>query len=110
MIHRRSYPLSLGPTNTQRSFVSYRTFRRRGRPGERHIDSGTSSSLPSPTPGSSAYKRSTLQANEILRIREKMFDLYADHCKFRDEDRETARKRFGSPPSRLALEPLVDLS
>lgn len=39
-----------------------------------------------------------LQANEILRVREKMFDLYADHCKFADEDRETARQRFGAYP------------
>ena len=40
------------------------------------------------------------QANEILRVREKMFDLYADHCKFPDEERETARKRFGTFPLR----------
>jgi ATP-dependent Clp protease protease subunit len=25
-----------------------------------------------------------------------MFDLYADHCKFPSEDRETARARFGA--------------
>ncbi|KWU44792.1 hypothetical protein RHOSPDRAFT_33609 [Rhodotorula sp. JG-1b] len=36
----------------------------------------------------------SIVANEILRVREKMFDLYADHCKFPDEERETARKRF----------------
>lgn len=29
-----------------------------------------------------------------------MFDLYADHCKFPDEERETARKRFGAFLSR----------
>lgn len=28
-----------------------------------------------------------------------MFDLYADHCKFPDEDRETARARFGASTS-----------
>ncbi|GAA5868372.1 hypothetical protein JCM1840_005659 [Sporobolomyces johnsonii] len=33
-------------------------------------------------------------ANEILRIREKMFDLYADHCLLPNEEREVARARF----------------
>ncbi|GAA5940030.1 hypothetical protein JCM1841_001952 [Sporobolomyces salmonicolor] len=33
-------------------------------------------------------------ANEILRIREKMFDLYADHCLLPNEEREVARGRF----------------
>ncbi|BGP49280.1 hypothetical protein JCM10450v2_005164 [Rhodotorula kratochvilovae] len=36
----------------------------------------------------------SIVANEILRIREKMFDLYADHCKFPTEERQTARERF----------------
>ncbi|GJN90049.1 hypothetical protein Rhopal_003047-T1 [Rhodotorula paludigena] len=36
----------------------------------------------------------SIVANEILRIREKMFDLYADHCKLPHEERETTRERF----------------
>ena len=34
-------------------------------------------------------------ATEILRIRAKMFELYADHCSGADERREDALARFG---------------
>ncbi|KAK4048996.1 hypothetical protein OIO90_005631 [Microbotryomycetes sp. JL221] len=36
----------------------------------------------------------SIVANEILRIREKMFDLYADHCAIEGESREDTRSRF----------------
>ncbi|KAM0791814.1 hypothetical protein ACM66B_004074 [Microbotryomycetes sp. NB124-2] len=36
----------------------------------------------------------SIVANEILRIREKMFDLYADHCALHHESRDTTRNRF----------------
>lgn len=37
----------------------------------------------------------SIVANEILRIREKMFDLYADHCQLGGEQRPDTRARFG---------------
>lgn len=41
-------------------------------------------------------------ATEILRIRERMFDIYSDHCAKEDETRDQSRNRFGR--SHLLLE------
>ncbi|BGP33324.1 hypothetical protein JCM10296v2_005122 [Rhodotorula toruloides] len=66
-----------------------------GEPGHRSALAHSSIMIHQPSGGAGGQASDiSIQANEILRIREKMFDLYADHCKFRDEDRETARKRF----------------
>ncbi|GAA5991035.1 hypothetical protein JCM10908_006512 [Rhodotorula pacifica] len=66
-----------------------------GEPGHRNALAHSSIMIHQPSGGAGGQASDiSIVANEILRVREKMFDLYADHCKFRDEERETARKRF----------------
>ncbi|GAA5972027.1 hypothetical protein JCM11641_002462 [Rhodosporidiobolus odoratus] len=66
-----------------------------GEPGHRSALPHSSVMIHQPSGGAGGQASEiAIVANEILRIREKMFDLYADHCKHPDEDRETARARF----------------
>ncbi|TKA55887.1 hypothetical protein B0A53_01582 [Rhodotorula sp. CCFEE 5036] len=66
-----------------------------GEPGHRNALAHSSIMIHQPSGGAGGQASDiSIVANEILRVREKMFDLYADHCKFPDEERETARKRF----------------
>ncbi|GAA5850700.1 hypothetical protein JCM9279_006395 [Rhodotorula babjevae] len=66
-----------------------------GEPGHRSALAHSSVMIHQPSGGAGGQASDiSIVANEILRIREKMFDLYADHCKFPDEDRQVARERF----------------
>ncbi|GAA6028734.1 hypothetical protein JCM8097_007368 [Rhodosporidiobolus ruineniae] len=66
-----------------------------GEPGHRSALPHSTVMIHQPSGGAGGQASDiSIMANEILRIREKMFDLYADHCKFPNEDRETARSRF----------------
>ncbi|GAA5825150.1 hypothetical protein JCM11251_006120 [Rhodosporidiobolus azoricus] len=66
-----------------------------GEPGHRSALPHSSIMIHQPSGGAGGQASDiSIVANEILRVREKMFDLYADHCKFATEDRETARSRF----------------
>ncbi|GAA6055627.1 hypothetical protein JCM3770_006732 [Rhodotorula araucariae] len=66
-----------------------------GEPGHRSALAHSSVMIHQPSGGAGGQASDiSIVANEILRIREKMFDLYADHCKFPTEERQTARERF----------------
>jgi len=68
-----------------------------GEPGHRHALPNSSIMVHQPSGGAGGQASDiSILANEILRIREKMFDLYADHCKRGDETYERARTRFAS--------------
>ncbi|GAA6020589.1 hypothetical protein JCM11491_000806 [Sporobolomyces phaffii] len=66
-----------------------------GEPGHRSALAHSSIMIHQPSGGAGGQASDiSIIANEILRIREKMFDLYADHCLLADEEREHARSRF----------------
>ncbi|GAA5956954.1 hypothetical protein JCM3765_006650 [Sporobolomyces pararoseus] len=66
-----------------------------GEPGQRSALAHSSIMIHQPSGGAGGQASDiSIIANEILRIREKMFDLYADHCILPDEEREHARSRF----------------
>ncbi|KAM0754426.1 hypothetical protein T439DRAFT_321462 [Meredithblackwellia eburnea MCA 4105] len=69
-----------------------------GEKGHRKALPNASIMIHQPSGGSSGQASDiAIMAEEILRIRERMFDLYADHCLLENEGREDARGRFGAP-------------
>ncbi|GAA5828160.1 hypothetical protein JCM5353_007811 [Sporobolomyces roseus] len=66
-----------------------------GEPGQRSALAHSSIMIHQPSGGAGGQASDiSIVANEILRVREKMFDLYADHCILPNEEREHARSRF----------------
>ncbi len=61
----------------------------------------STSSLIEPSGGASGQATDiSIHAKEILRIRESLTNMYADHCTVEGETREEARARFGEFPTR----------
>lgn len=68
----------------------------RGEPGSRFALPNSSIMIHQPSGGAGGQASDIgIVATEILRIRAKMFELYADHCSGLDERREDALARFG---------------